>query len=91
MADRTGDSTVANRTAWRACSYLQQGGMVEERGEDGKWTPWFGGACPVMGDTLVHARLRYSGEVTAPARDLRWRHDLYVAYGAEEVVAYRLC
>ncbi|MBH0113848.1 hypothetical protein I5E68_12920 [Novosphingobium sp. YJ-S2-02] len=63
---------------------------MQERLVSGEWISWFGGPCPLPEGTMVLARLRYSGEVRAHAQDLRWRHDLYVDYGAEEVVAYCL-
>ncbi|MCE7798344.1 hypothetical protein LWE61_17540 [Sphingobium sufflavum] len=53
------------------------------------WTLWIGGACPVAPATLVEVQLRYAGHHTGPAGSFCWSHDLYNAYGAENVVRYR--
>lgn len=58
--------------------------------EGADWLTWFGGACPVKGDCWVEARRRYAPAVTDRADRLAWHHDLYVGYGANDIVAYRL-
>ncbi len=57
--------------------------------DDTDWRRWFGGACPVRSDRLVEARLRYGLIVTDRADRLAWHHDLYVGYGANDILAYR--
>jgi hypothetical protein len=34
--------------------------------------------------------LRYAGNRVGPAQSFRWHHEQYHAYGADDVVAYRL-
>lgn len=59
-------------------------------GSDG-WRRWSGGAAPVASDRLVEVRRRYApGTLVAPAGTLRWSHDQYVQYGADDIVAYRI-
>lgn len=55
------------------------------------WIPWYGGGCPVAFDTHIEVRARYSDQlIEGIAGDMRWSHDLYFAYGADDIVAYRL-
>jgi hypothetical protein len=54
------------------------------------WQHWNGGACPVASDRLVVVRRRYADETTGRAGDLRWSHDMYRDYGADDIVAFRL-
>lgn len=53
------------------------------------WTPWNGGICPAQPERLVVVRRRYSSTITARAADLRWSHDQYLAYGADDIIAFR--
>lgn len=55
-----------------------------------KWTAWGGGRCPVLDTCLVTVGLRYAGERTGKAKEFLWSHDQYNAYGAEDVVRYRV-
>ena len=57
---------------------------------DRAWIRWSGGASPVPVDEQVEVMRRYAGRATGPSGTFRWWHDLYDAYGAEDVVAYRL-
>jgi hypothetical protein len=52
--------------------------------------PWTGGTCPVLPDTQVEITRRYASTATGLACQFNWHHDLYNAYGAEDIVAYRL-
>ncbi|WP_184059582.1 hypothetical protein [Sphingomonas aerophila] len=56
---------------------------------DAEWRPWTGGSCPVPPDSRVTVRRRYGSIVTMRAADLRWWHDQYVEYGADDIVAIR--
>jgi hypothetical protein len=58
--------------------------------DDAGWHQWSGGSCPVRGDSLVEVRLRYAPVVTDRADKLVWHHDLYLGYGANDILAYRL-
>jgi hypothetical protein len=63
--------------------------MTSQREQD--WIGWNGGTAPVPDDAIVEVRLRYANAVVrAESKSLRWSHDLYNAYGAEDVVAYRI-
>lgn len=56
-----------------------------------EWICWNGGSAPVAGGVLVEVRLRYGHNIVrADGGSLRWSHDLYNAYGAEDIVAYRV-
>jgi hypothetical protein len=63
---------------------------LPEQADDTGWRRWLGGACPVCGDCVVEARLRYAAVVVDRADRLAWHHDLYVGYGANDILAYRL-
>jgi hypothetical protein len=52
--------------------------------------PWKGGRCPVAADAQVRVFLRYAPPRTGRAADFSWSHDLYYAYGAEDVIAYEV-
>lgn len=55
------------------------------------WIPWYGGGCPEPSQTVIEARTRYGTELLrGPAGAMRWSHDLYCGYGADDIVAYRL-
>lgn len=54
------------------------------------WAPWQGGACPVDGGCLIEAKRRYGPPITAAAASLYWWHDQYNAFGADDIVAFRL-
>ena len=55
------------------------------------WQPWTGGACPVPANQAVEVRRRYvPGTTSAPAGSLRWTHDQYYHYGADDITAYRI-
>lgn len=63
--------------------------MASQREQD--WIGWNGGNAPVADDAMVEVRLRYANAVVrAEGKSLRWSHDLYNAYGAEDIVAYRI-
>ncbi len=55
-----------------------------------KWHVWRGGSCPVSASSMVEVQRRYNSSLHARAGDLRWSHDLYYAFGADDIVAYRL-
>jgi hypothetical protein len=61
----------------------------EQDGDASGWQPWSGGACPIPGDCLVEVRRRYAPDLIERADQLVWSHDLYVAYGASDILAYR--
>jgi hypothetical protein len=54
------------------------------------WHFWNGGRCPVADDAAVVVRCRYGPGKIARAADLRWSHDQYLAYGADDIIAYAL-
>lgn len=54
------------------------------------WNQWMGGGMPVHPNIVVEVRFRYAGSGTGPASQFRWSHDLYNAYGADDVVAFRV-
>jgi len=54
------------------------------------WRTWLGGGCPVPRNARVEVALRYAGNRVGPAQSFRWHHEQYHAYGADDVVAYRL-
>ena len=58
--------------------------------EDASSRPWTGGTCPVAPEAEVEVNRRYAPTATGPARQFNWHHDLYNAYGAEDVIAYRV-
>ena len=59
--------------------------------QEAEWIGWNGGSAPVAGDVMVEVKLRYGQKVVrAQGKSLRWSHDLYDAYGAEDIVAYRV-
>ncbi|MEG3168414.1 hypothetical protein U1737_09460 [Sphingomonas sp. LB3N6] len=63
---------------------------IDDTGIADSWHPWNGGRCPVADDAAVAVRCRYGPRKFARAGDLRWSHDQYLAYGAEDIVAYAL-
>lgn len=54
------------------------------------WTVWRGGVCPINGESTLEVQTRYAGLRKGRAVDFRWSHDLYYAYGAEDIIRYRL-
>lgn len=52
--------------------------------------PWTGGKCPVGADVPVRVFRRYASSRTGSAGEFSWSHDLYNAFGAEDVVAYEV-
>ena len=53
---------------------------------DDGWIPWAGGECPVGSEVVVTARFRFGGQITSPAKALRWFH----AYDEGDIIAYRV-
>lgn len=53
---------------------------------DDGWIPWEGGECPVWSEVVVTARFRFGGQITSPAKALRWFH----AYDEGDIIAYRV-
>ncbi|WP_162875479.1 hypothetical protein [Sphingomonas crusticola] len=59
--------------------------------QETEWIGWNGGSAPVAGDVMVEVSFRYGKRVVRAQGDsLRWSHDLYDAYGADDIVAYRI-
>ena len=53
---------------------------------DDGWILWGGGDCPVGSEVVVTARFRFGGQITNPAKALRWFH----AYDEGDIIAYRV-
>ena len=53
---------------------------------DDGWIPWEGGRRPVGSEVVVTARFRFGGQITNPAKALRWFH----AYDEGDIIAYRV-
>ena len=53
---------------------------------DDGWIPWAGGDCPVGSEVVVTARFRFGGQITTPAKALKWFH----AYDEGDIIAYRV-
>ena len=51
---------------------------------------WYGGKCPIASDVMIRAHLRYGPPQVGLAGEFRWSHDLYNAFGAEDIVAYEI-
>ena len=53
---------------------------------DDGWIPWEGGWRPVGSEVVVTARFRFGGQITTPAKALKWFH----AYDEGDIIAYRV-
>jgi hypothetical protein len=65
---------------------MTQAGFIAQS----NWLGWQGGACPVATDALVEVMRRYASATIAPAGRLHWWHDQYNAFGADDIIAFRI-
>ena len=76
-----------DRIVWRGrYIHLSVGQETTPQPADDGWIPWAGGECPVGSEVVVTARFRFGGQITTPAKALKWFH----AYDEGDIIAYRL-